>query len=60
MRNISLDIIVIEICSARGFPSKRQVNIAIDNQISHLGVILVLLWYYSSIVMVISLFLYHF
>jgi hypothetical protein len=41
-------------------PSKKQVNIALSNQSALSGVILVLLWYYRGIVLVISLFLYHF
>jgi hypothetical protein len=45
MRSFVLDIIVIDPCSAGGFPSKRQVNIALSNQSSLYSVILVLLWY---------------
>ena len=54
MRNFVLDIIVIELFSIGGSPSKRKVNIALSNQ-SCLSVIilviLVLLWCcYSYIV----------
>ena len=41
-------------------PLKRQVNIALINQSVLSGVILVLLWYYCDIVLVISLFTFHF
>jgi hypothetical protein len=42
MRNDVFDIILIELFSARGFPLKEEVNIAINNQSSLSGVILVL------------------
>jgi hypothetical protein len=54
MRSIVLAIIVIELCCVRGFPSKRQVKIALSNQSSLFGVIPVLFWYYCGIVLVIS------
>jgi hypothetical protein len=41
MRNLVLDIIVIEICSAAGCPLNMQVNIAISNQSALSSVILV-------------------
>jgi hypothetical protein len=41
-------------------PSKRQVNIAIINKGALSCVILVLFWYYSNIVLVISLFFFHY
>jgi hypothetical protein len=59
MRNIVLDIIVIA-ALLEVAPSKRQVNISIINQGVLSGVILVLFWYCSGIVMVISLLFYHF
>jgi len=55
-----LDIIVIELCSVGGFPSKRQVNISLSNQSVLSGVILVSFWYYCGVVMVILLFIFHF
>jgi hypothetical protein len=44
MRTFILDIIVIELFSTRGLASKRKVNIALSNQISLSGVIMVLFW----------------
>jgi hypothetical protein len=46
MRSFVLDIIVIELCFSRGFPLEEEVNIAIINQGSLFGVILLLFWLY--------------
>jgi hypothetical protein len=44
MKTFVLDIIVIELYSTGGFPSKRQVNIALSYQSVLSGVILVSFW----------------
>jgi hypothetical protein len=41
-------------------PSKKQVNITLNNQSDLSGVIMVLFWYYCGVVLVISLFICHF
>ena len=60
MRNFVLDIIVIELFSAGGAPSKRQVNVALSNQSVLSGIILVSFWNYCGVVLVILLFICHF
>jgi hypothetical protein len=57
MKNIVLEIIVIDIFSIGGFPSKRQLKISIINQGALSSVILVLFWYCSGYIIVSMQFL---
>jgi hypothetical protein len=58
--NPSLDIIVIELCSTGGFPSKRPANISLSNRSALSGVILLSFQCYWGVILVILLFIYHF
>ena len=60
MRTFVLDIIVIELYSAGGFPLEEASELALSNQSALSGVILVSFWYYCGVVLVILLFICHF
>jgi hypothetical protein len=60
MRNFVLAIIVIEIYSVGGSPSKRQVKITLCNQSSLSSVILVSFRYYCGFFLVILFVICHF
>jgi hypothetical protein len=60
MRTFVLDIIVIELCSAGGFPLEEASELALSNQSALSGVILVSFWYFCGVVLVILLFILHF
>jgi hypothetical protein len=58
--NPSLDIIVIELCSTRGFPLEEAREHFSHNQSVISGVILILFQCYCGVVLVILLFICHF
>jgi len=58
--NPSLDIIVIEPCSTRGFLLEEASEHFSLNQSALSGVIMISFWCYSCVVLVILLFIYHF
>jgi hypothetical protein len=60
MIKIVLDIIVIELCSAGGFPLEEASEHCSQNRSALSGVILISFQYYCGVVMVILLFIYHF
>jgi hypothetical protein len=59
MRTIILDIIVIELCSTRGFPLEEASEHFSHNQSALSGVILIYFLYYCGVVLVILLFIFH-
>jgi hypothetical protein len=60
MRSVVLDIVVIELFSARGFPLEEASEHFSLNQSALSGVIMISFWCYSGVVLVILLFIYHF